>query len=120
VDSGSEARERPPGPATLPPDLAEQSISRTSIILPLDAALRAIDHFTRQGYRVENWEGWVRMRDGARTRSLAHTGSFALSPDPARAAEAAIAGMRRADAAWQRNPEYPDAQLFYGLSFGAP
>jgi len=116
---GGDARERVSDLAALPPELSKQSLSRTTIILPKDAALQAITHLTKQGWRLENWEGWVRMRDGGRAKSLAHTGSFALPRDPARAAETAIAGIQRADAAWQRNPEYPGAQLFFGLSFSA-
>ena len=120
MDSGSEARERAPRLATLPPDIAQQSLSRSAIILPLDAALRAVELLARQGHQLENWEGWVKMRDGARTKSLAHPGSFALPRDAVRAAEAAAAGMRRADATWQRSPEYPGAQLYYGLTYEAP
>ena len=120
MDPGSDARERARGLATLPPDLAQQSLSRTAIILPLAAAIAAVEQLAGQGHRLESWEGWVRMRDGARAKSLAHTGSFALPREPARAATSAIEGMKRADATWQRNPEYPGAQLFYGLTFDAP
>ena len=105
--------------AALPPDIARQSISDTQVILPFDAALAAIEHLTRSGRKLENWEGWVRMRDGNRAKSLSHGGSFALARDPARAAETATAAMRRAREHWQRNPEYPDAELYFGLTFGA-
>ena len=105
--------------AALPPDIARQSISDTQVILPFDAALAAIEHLTRSGRKLENWEGWVRMRDGNRAKSLSHGGSFALSRDPARAAETATAAMRRAREHWLRNPEYPDAELYFGLTFGA-
>ena len=107
-----------PGVGGLPPELAKQSLSQAAIILPFDAALEAIAHFTRLGHRLESWEGWVRMRDGSRAKSLTHGGSFALSRDPTRAAESATAGIRRARDYWQRNPEYPGAELYYGLSFG--
>lgn len=102
----------------LPPELAKRSISQAAIILPFDAALEAIAHLTKNGRRLEQWEGWVRLRDGSRAKSLTHGGSFALSPDPARAAETATAGIRRAQTHWERNPEYPGAELYFGLTFG--
>jgi hypothetical protein len=114
---GSDARERVSDLAALPPEVSRQSLSPVAIILPLDAALRAIALLTKQGWRLENWEGWVQMRDGGRAKSLAHAGSFALPTDPTRAAETGVAGMKRADEIWRRNPEYPGAQLYYGLSF---
>lgn len=58
------------------------------------------------------------MRDGGRARSLAHGGSFALPRDPQRAAEVAGSAMRRAQDRWNRDPEYPGAQLYFGLAFG--
>jgi hypothetical protein len=108
-----------PGVSALPPELAKQSLSQAAIILPFDAALEAIAHLTRGGHRLESWEGWVRMRDGNRAKSLTHGGSFALSRDPARAAESATAGIRRARDYWQRNPEYPGTELYFGLTFGS-
>ena len=105
--------------AALPPELAKQSISDVTIILPYDAALEAIAHLTQHGRRLESWEGWVRLPDGSRAKSLTHGGSFALSRDPARAAEVATAAIRKAHAHWQRNPEYSGATLHYGLTFTA-
>lgn len=105
--------------AALPPELAKQSISQLTIMLPLEMAIEAIDHMQARGRRLENWEGWVRLRDGNRTKSLNHSGSFALSRDAARAREAATAAMRKAQAAWDRSPEYPNATLYFGLTFGA-
>lgn len=104
--------------ANLPPDIAQRSISKSSIILPLDAAIAAVDHMARAGRALENWEGWLRLSDGARTRSLAVNGSFAMSHDATRAAENAKKGMREASERWNRNPEYPGAQLYFGLTFG--
>ncbi len=102
----------------LPAELADQSLSQVVIILPLDAALQAITHLTQNGRRLESWEGWVKMRNGSRVKSLDHGGSFALSRDPARAAESATEAIKRADAVWKRHPEYEDALLCYGLNFG--
>jgi hypothetical protein len=103
----------------LPPELSEQSLSRALIILPLDGAIAAIAHLTDRGRRLENWEGWVRIRGGGRAKSLAHSGSFALPRDARRAAETAVAAMRKAKAAWDRSPEYPGGDLYFGLTFGA-
>jgi hypothetical protein len=88
-----------------------------TLILPFDEALEAIAQSTNNGRRLTNWEGWVRFRDGTRAKSLTHGGSFALPGDAARAAETATAGMRRALEAWGRNPEYPGAELYFGLTF---
>ena len=105
--------------AALPPELAQQSLSQTTMILPHDAAVKAIELLTQRGRRLESWEGWVKLRNGSRARSLNHDGSFALSPDPARAATAATAAIRKAQSAWDRNPEYLDGALYFSLSFGA-
>ena len=104
--------------AALPPDIAKQSISDVTVILPYDAALAAIAQLTQRGRRLESWEGWMRLRDGSRTKSLTHGGTFALSRDPARAAEAATSAIQKAQAYWQRNPEYPGATLYFALTFG--
>lgn len=118
-DSGSGKTQDDSGLSALPPELASQSLSRTSIILPVDAALQAIAHLSGTGRRLQNWEGWVKMRDGGRAKSLAHSGSFALPSDAARAAEVASAGIRRSKAMWDRNPEYPGATLYVELTFAA-
>jgi hypothetical protein len=103
--------------AALPPTLSQQSLSQRTLILPADAAIAAIDHLTGAGRRLENWEGWVRLRDGARARSLSFGGSFALPSDPQRAADTAKAGITRARERWSRDPEYPGAELYFGLTF---
>jgi hypothetical protein len=105
--------------SALPAEIASQSLSRGSIILPVDAALRAIAFLAGRGRRLENWEGWVKMRDGGRAKSLAHSGSFALPGDPARAAEAATRGIEQSRDRWNRDPEYPGATLYVELTFGA-
>ena len=106
--------------AALPPELAKQSISPTTLMLPLAAAVEAIAHLTRQGRRLDSWEGWVKLRDGTRAKSLAHGGSFALSRDPARAAASGTEAIKKAQIFWERNPEYPGAELYFALTFGAP
>jgi hypothetical protein len=103
--------------AALPANLAKLSLSQATIILPHDAALEALKILSERGRRLESWEGWVRMRDGGRAKSLTHGGSFALPRDAARAAEVARAGIDRSQARWNRDPEYPGAELYFGLIF---
>ena len=105
--------------SALPAELASQSLSRTVIILPPDAALQALAHLASQGRTLQSWEGWVKMRDGGRAKSLMHGGSFALPKDPARAADAASAGIRQAQSRWSRDPEYPGAALYIELAYDA-
>jgi hypothetical protein len=107
------------GLSALPAEWATQSLSRSAIILPLDVALQAVAHLAGKGRTLEAWEGWVKMRDGGRAKSLAHSGSFALPTDPARAAEVASAGIRRSQAMWARDPEYPGASLYIELTYRA-
>lgn len=117
-DTGSgDPRESSADHAALPAEVAQQSLSQRVLILPYDAALTAIDLLSANGRRIENWEGWVKMRDGARAKSLSYGGSFALPSEPPRAAETAKAGITRAHQRWQRDPEYPGAELYFGLTF---
>lgn len=115
----ADPHETAPDLAALPSELASQSLSRAVIILPLEAALSAIAARTASGRILLNWEGWVKMRDGSRARSLSHGGSFALPRDAARAADTAADGMRRAHEKWRRDPEYTGAELYFGLTFGS-
>ena len=116
---GGDPRSKNADLAALPDELAQQSISRTIVMLPQAAAIQAITHLTERGRRVESWEGWVKLRDGSRAKSLTHGGSFALSRDPKRAAETTIAGIRRSQVVWDRNPDYPGAELYFGIFFDA-
>jgi hypothetical protein len=87
------------------------------LILPFDAALKEIADRASHGVRLENWEGWILFSSGMRAKSLSVSGSFALSGDAARAAASATEGIKRARAQWQRDPEYPGAELLFGLAF---
>ncbi|MBC7788418.1 MAG: hypothetical protein H7Z74_00620 [Anaerolineae bacterium] len=84
-------------------------------MLGYEDALLAVDHIAGTGRRIEAWEGWVQMPEGARTHSLAHPGSFALPMQPGPAADAARRTMAEAHAAWEHAPEYPKASLFFSL-----
>ena len=102
-----------PGLSLLPNDIAEKSLSKKEIVLPIDEAERAVEHLVSTGHRLESWEGWVQFNDGGRTKSLRHPGAFVLPSDPARAASVTLEGMRKAQEIWNRAPEYPGAKLFY-------
>lgn len=106
-----------PSPDSAPQDLESRLSASGALVLPFDEALRAIDELTRRGMRLDNWEGWIVRRNGTRIKSLQAGGSFALSRDPARAAQAATAGITRARQAWERKPEYDDGELHFALSF---
>ncbi len=106
--------------ATLPPELAAQSIATSRIILPKAAALDAIAYFAARGRALEHWEGWIRLPDGTRVKSLSHQGSFALPRDAQRASEAAKRGIEAAQVRWDRDPEYPNSTLCFALAFLAP
>jgi len=102
--------------ALLPPDLASRSLSNREIVLSLADAERAIEHLGKTGCRLEAWEGWVKFAVGTRTHSLRHPGSFVLPSDGARAAAVALENIRKAQAVWDRAPEYPGASLYFCLT----
>ena len=89
-----------------------------TLALPYEEAVRAIDELTRDGMRVERWEGLVILPDGTQARSLQFGGSFALSHDPARAASVATAAMGKARDEWKRKPEFEGAHLHFVLTLG--
>jgi hypothetical protein len=100
----------------LPADLAQRSLSSREIILSLPDAERAIEHLGKSGRRLEAWEGWVKFPDGSRTHSLRHPGSFVLPTDGPRAAAVTLESIRKAQAIWDRAPEYPGASLYFRLT----
>ena len=48
----------------LPSSLREQSISKREIVLPLLAALEAIDFFESREIQILGWEGWIKDAQG--------------------------------------------------------
>jgi len=63
----------------LPEHLREQSISPREIVLPLSAALEAIDLLEAAGVFILGWEGWVKTVDGRHGHGTAPQG---WSADP--------------------------------------
>lgn len=101
--------------ALLPAGLAGRSLSEHGLAFTLADAELALEALAALGKLVTAWDCWVLWPSGARARSLAHAGSFALPLDVARAASAARDGMRRVQAAWDRSPEYPGATPYFTI-----
>lgn len=102
--------------ALLPQDLAARSLSRQDLVLQHDDTIAALEHIDRAGLRVESWEGWVRLPDGMRTKSLVHQGSFALPLDPSASVATAREMITEAQRRWDRSPEYPSGELYFKLT----
>jgi hypothetical protein len=62
----------------LPQRLRELSISPREIVLPIDAALEAIDLFESRGVHILGWEGWVKDAAGKVGHGTAPQGSASL------------------------------------------
>ncbi len=102
--------------AILPGDLAARSLSRQEVVLRLEDAVAALDHLERAGLRVESWEGWVRLADGTRTRSLSHPGTFALPLEAAASVTTVREMIGHAQRRWDRSPEYPGGELYFKIT----
>lgn len=99
-------------------DYRERLAAGGALALPYEEAIGAIEQLTRDGMRLERWEGQVVLPDGTRAASLQFGGSFALSRDPARAAAVGSGGITKARDEWTRKPEFDGAQLQFVLTFG--
>jgi len=102
--------------AVLPEDLAARSLSKHDVVMRHDDAHAALDHLGRAGLRIESWEGWVRLADGTRTKSLMHQGSFALPLDAAASITSAREMISQAQRRWDRAPEYQGGELYFKLT----
>jgi hypothetical protein len=103
--------------AALPPELAAKSMSPSRIVMRKADALQALDALAAKDFVLENWEAWIQLSTGSRVKSLSHGGSFALPRDAKRAAEKARAGIDAAQARWDRDPEYANAELCFVLAY---
>lgn len=102
--------------AVLPEELAARSLSKQDVVMRHDDALTALEHLGRAGLRIESWEGWVRLADSTRTKSLMHQGSFALPLDASASITTARDMISEAQRRWDRSPEYPGAELYFKLT----
>jgi hypothetical protein len=62
----------------LPLQIAQQSISLREIVLPLHAAIAAIDHCASNQMRILGWEGWIQSSDGRIGHGNAPQGTTSL------------------------------------------
>jgi len=62
----------------LPPQIAQQSISRREIVLPLHAAIAAIDYCANNHIQILGWEGWIQSFDGRLGHGNAPQGTTSL------------------------------------------
>jgi hypothetical protein len=58
----------------LPARLREQSLSKREIVLPVGAALEALDLLEAQGVYIFGWEGWVKDEAGRHGHGTAPQG----------------------------------------------
>jgi hypothetical protein len=102
--------------AVLPDELAARSLSKHDVVMRHDDALAALDHLDRAGLRIESWEGWVRLTDGTRTKSLMHMGSFALPLEASASITTTREMIAQAQRRWDRAPEYAGGELYFKLT----
>jgi hypothetical protein len=102
--------------AVLPDELAARSLSKQDVVMRYDDALAALDHLDRAGLRIESWEGWVRLADGTRTKSLMHQGTFALPLDGSASVATARDMIAQSQRRWDRAPEYAGGELYFKLT----
>lgn len=62
----------------LPSSLRELSISKREIVLPLLAALEAIDFFESRKVQILGWEGWIKDAQGRVGHGSAPQGTVSL------------------------------------------
>lgn len=62
----------------LPPEIARHSISRKEIVLPLNAAIAAIDWCASNQIHILGWEGWIQTADGRVGHGNAPQGTTSL------------------------------------------
>ncbi len=92
----------------LPPEIARRSISRREIVLPLDAAIAAVDWCAINQIHILGWEGWIQYADGRVGHGNAPQGTTSLEglsvPD---AADFCRRTIRVAALEWSKT--YPEA-----------
>jgi len=63
----------------LPLQIAQHSISRREIVLPLEAAIAAIDYCADNQIQILGWEGWIQSSDGRVGHGNAPQGTTSLA-----------------------------------------
>jgi hypothetical protein len=108
----------------VPSHLAAASLTDRELVLPYRDALQAIDHLVAGGHAVFCWEGWLRYPDGSHGHSARHQGMMEITRGPdegfaafaRRAAEAVRSTLTKSQEEWNKNPEVPNATLYFCLS----
>jgi len=98
----------------LPPEIARHSISHREVVLPLNAAIAAIDWFAINQIHLLGWEGWIQSADGRVGHGNAPQGTTSLEglsiPD---AADFCRRTIRAAALEWSKTyPETTDRLHF--------
>jgi hypothetical protein len=92
----------------LPSELALQSISEREIVLPLNAAIEAVDYFASKHIHILGWEGWILTEDGRVGHGSAPQGTTNLEDlSPLDAAELCRQTIPVAAREWSR--DHPDS-----------
>jgi hypothetical protein len=89
--------------SVLPQNLASKSISVREVVLPLVAALLAIDVLEALGFHILGWEGWVKSADGSVGHgSAGRYSSMSLDElNPSEAATFTRQGITEDAASWE-------------------
>ena len=111
----------------LPAELRQQSLSDREIVLPYDAAVRAVLELQRADCAVIGWEGWLHLHDGGRTHSR-FQGTTGLVRDEGESwrtfvERAAAFCLRTMAEDWSKFPATAEAavgQLAFCLSLAEP
>lgn len=111
----------------LPDELRRQSLSDREIVLPYDAAVRAVLALQRAGCAVIGWEGWLLLHDRRRTHSR-FQGTTDLVREEAeswptfvdRSAAFCLRTMAEDWATFPASAEAARGQLFFCLSVAEP
>ena len=98
----------------LSPEIAQQSISQREIVLPLNAAIEAVDYCALNQIHILGWEGWLQTQDGRVGHGNAPQGTVSLEGlSITDAAEFCRNTIRAAALEWSENhPEATDRLYF--------
>jgi hypothetical protein len=109
----------------VPERIRKLSLSDDELVLPLDAAIEAVELLEKEGFLILCWEGWLRYADGAVGHSLSYQGSREIRrrPDEAwadfstRARQSFVQSATESLQKFVIKPENPGAELYFCLVF---
>ncbi|MFL9983568.1 hypothetical protein [Paraburkholderia sediminicola] len=88
----------------LSPEIAQQSISQREIVLPLNAAIEAVDYCALNQLHILGWEGWIQTPDRRVGHGNAPQGTVSLEGlSITDAAETCRNTIRAAAQEWSEN-----------------